>query len=223
MPKNESNDIEKLAKIIKSVNIAMLTTAMPDGSLRSRPMATQKAQFDGRELWFFTDLDAAKVEEIAAEHHVNVSYADPDKQRYASVSGMATLVRDRAKAKELWSPGVKAWFPGGVDDPNLAMLRVRVQYAEFWEAPPSKVVQAVGFVKAITTGKRYDPGENKKLSLDGSAPPAAKGERGGKPRSPVTRGDAQAPPRVRPTKREGDPLGAAAGIVPDRRATRGSR
>ena len=221
MPKNESNDIEKLAKIVKNVKIAMLTTGISDGSLRSRPMATQRAPFDGRELWFFTDLDAAKVEEIAAEHHVNISYADPDKQRYASVSGLATLVRDRAKAKELWSPAVKAWFPGGVDDPNLALLRVRVQYAEFWEAPPRKVVQAVGFVKAITTGTRYNPGDNKKLSLDGSAPPAARGERAGKPRSPTR--DAQAPPRVRPTKREGDPLGAAAGLVPDRRATRGSR
>lgn len=221
MPRNESKDTEKLAKIIKNVKVAMLTTAMPDGSLRSRPMATQRAPFDGHELWFFTDLDAAKVDEIAAEHHVNVGYADPDKQRYASVSGMATLVRDRAKAKELWSPALKAWFPKGVDDPNLAMLRVRVQYAELWEAPPSKIVQAAGLVKAITTGKRYDAGENKKLSLDGSVPPAAKGER--PPRSRSTTREPQASPKARPTKREGDPVGAAAGIVPDRRATRGSR
>lgn len=214
----EGNDIQKLGKILKNVQIAMLTTAMPDGSLRSRPMQTQKAEFDGRELWFFTDLNAAKVEEVAAEHHVNVSYADPDKQRYASVSGMATLVRDRAKAKELWSAPMKAWFPNGVDDPNLALLRVRVQYAEYWQAPPSKVVQAVGLAKALTTGTRYEAGENKKVSLDGSAPPAAKGERPTRQRS-TGRDVGQA----RPGKREGDPVGAAAGVVPDRRATRGSR
>src|SRR5687767_9666612 len=133
--RNGNNDIEKLARIIKRVEIAMLTTAMPDGSLRSRPMQTRNEDFDGRELWFFTPLDQAKVEEVAAEHHVNLNYADPDKQRYASVSGMATLVRDRAKAQELWSPAMKAWFPKGLDDPNLALLRVRVQYAEYWEAP----------------------------------------------------------------------------------------
>ena len=218
---SEGNDIGKLGKIIKNVKIAMLTTAMPDGSLRSRPMATQKSEFDGRELWFFTDADAAKVDEVNAEQHVNVSYADPDKQRYASVSGMASLVRDRAKVKELWSPAVKAWFPKGVDDPNIALLRVLVQYAEFWEAPPNKVVQAAGFVKAITTGKRYEPGENKKLSVDGSGPAAARGEGAGRRRA--TAQDVPASPKARPGKREGDPLGAAAGIVPDRRATRGSR
>ena len=217
----EGNDIQKLGKIIKNVRIAMLTTAMPDGSLRSRPMQTQKAEFDGRELWFFTPLDSAKVEEVAAEHHVNVSYADPDKQRYASVSGMATLVRDRAKAKELWSAPMKAWFPKGVDDPNLALLRVRVQYAEYWQAPPSKVVQAVGLAKALTTGTRYEAGENKRVSLDGSTPDA-KGERAPRQRAAV-RDTEQASPKARPGKREGDPLGAAAGIVPDRRATRGSR
>ena len=219
---HEGSDVQKLGRIIRNVQIAMLTTAMPDGSLRSRPMQTQKAAFDGRELWFFTDLDSAKVEEVAAEHHVNVAYADPDKQRYASVSGMATLVRDRAKAKELWSTPMKAWFPRGVDDPNLALLRVRVQYAEYWEAPPSKVVQAVGFVKAVTTGTRYEAGENKKLSLDGSAPPPAKGERATAGRS-TGRDTERASPKARPAKREGDPVGAATGIVPDRRVTRGSR
>jgi general stress protein 26 len=217
----EGNDIEKLGKIIKNVQIAMLTTAMPDGSLRSRPMQTRNAEFDGHELWFFTPAGAAKVDEVNAEHHVNIAYADPDKQRYASVSGTATVLRDRAKAKELWSPAMKAWFPKGLDDPDLALLRVRVQYAEFWEAPPSKVVQAVGFVKALTTGTRYEAGENKKLSLDGSAPPAAKGERATRQRTPGR--EVPASPKPRPGKREGDPVGAAAGIVPDRRPTRGSR
>jgi hypothetical protein len=158
---------------------------------------------------------------VNAEHHVNVIYADPDEQRYASVSGMASVVRDRAKAKELWSPAVKAWFPKGVDDPNLALLRVRVQYAEYWEAPPNKVVQAAGFVKAVATGKRYEAGENKKVSLDGATPAAAKGERSDRQRS--TGRDVPASPKPRPGKREGDPVGAAAGIVPDRRATRGAR
>jgi general stress protein 26 len=120
----QSDDVKKLAKLIDGIECAMLTTATDDGSLRSRPMATRHArEFDGT-LWFFTDADAAKVLEVEHERHVNVSYADPSKNRYVSVSGRASVSRDRAKMRELWDGGVKAWFPNGPDDPKIALLRV---------------------------------------------------------------------------------------------------
>ena len=52
-------------------------------------------------LWFFTQASSHKVLEIDHEHQVNLSYAQPDENRYVSVSGTATLVRDRAKIDEL--------------------------------------------------------------------------------------------------------------------------
>src|SRR5579864_1232595 len=115
-----SEDIEKLAELIKDIRVAMLTTAEPDGSLRSRPMATQNTPFDGT-LWFFTEINSGKVGEIEGERHVNVSYADPNAQKYVSVSGLASVVQDRAKAAELWSPVLKAWFPLGLEDPSMAL------------------------------------------------------------------------------------------------------
>lgn len=143
----------------------MLTTAEADGTLRSRPMATQKPEdFDG-ELWFFTQASSPKVDEVEGEHEVNVSYADAGSQTYVSVSGRAANVRDRAKAEELWSPAMKAWFPKGLDDPELALLKVTVAKAEYWDAPSSTLVHLVGFVKAVVTGKTYQPGENEKISL----------------------------------------------------------
>jgi general stress protein 26 len=157
-------EVEKLADIIKDIEYAMLTTAMPDGSLRSRPMATQKAPFDGT-LWFFTDADSAKVHEVEGDSHVNVAYADPAHNRWVSVAGTARVVRDRAKIKELWTPPLKAWFPKGPEEPNIALLRVDVAGAEYWDAPSNKMVQLVGFVKAVVTGKRYEPGENEKIDL----------------------------------------------------------
>ena len=155
---------QKLAELIKDIEYAMLTTALPDGTLRSRPMTTQKAPFDGT-LWFFTDADSAKVYEVRRDGHVNVAYADPAHNRWVSVSGTASVVRDKAKVKELWSAGVKAWFPKGPDDPNIALLRIDVHDAEYWDAPSNKMVQAVGFVKALATGQRYEPGENEKINL----------------------------------------------------------
>ncbi|MFL6227451.1 MAG: pyridoxamine 5'-phosphate oxidase family protein [Pyrinomonadaceae bacterium] len=170
--KTELNDregsIKKLAEMIREIDFAMLTTAEGDGSLRSRPMSTQRREFDG-DLWFFTRESAPKVGEIEREQQVNVSYAKPEDQRYVSVSGRATVVRERAKIEELWSPELKAWFPEGLEDPDIALLRVAVERAEYWDSPSSAVMHAVGFAKALATGQTYEPGENEKIDLGKSA------------------------------------------------------
>ncbi|HEX2644231.1 MAG TPA: pyridoxamine 5'-phosphate oxidase family protein [Thermoanaerobaculia bacterium] len=164
----EKSDIEKLRELIKGIRIAMLTTVDEDGSLRSRPMGTQQAEFDG-DLWFFTAHSSPKVNEVEREHQVNVSYSDPDSQRYVSVSGTARVVRDRAKAEELWNPFLKTWFPKGLDDPELALLKIEVQKAEYWDSPSSAMIHLVGIVKATLTGKRPDLGENEKLDLSNAS------------------------------------------------------
>lgn len=159
--------VKKLAEMIEGIEFAMLTTVEEDGTLRSRPMATQReGEFDG-DLWFFTGASAPKVAEVQHDRHVNLSYADPSTQRYVSVSGTARLVRDRRKTEMLWNPAYKAWFPKGLDDPDLALLRVTVTEAGYWDAPASPVVHLVGFAKAKPTGQRYEGGENEELDLEG--------------------------------------------------------
>jgi len=160
--------IKKLAEMIKDIDFAMLTTVAEDGTLHSRPMSTQRVEFDG-DLWFFTRASAPKVGEIEGEHRVNVSYAKPEDQRYISVSGRAVVVRDRAKIEELWSPELKAWFPEGPEDPDLALLKVSAERAEYWDSPASAVAHALSFVKAIVTGTPANPGENEKIELKQSA------------------------------------------------------
>ena len=164
MQTSHEEAVQKLARLIHGIKFAMLTTVDSEGDLRSRPMATQQVEFDG-DLWFFTGKDTAKTGEVHREHRVNVSYADPDDNRYVSVSGVAYQVDDRAKMKELWNPLYKAWFPKGLDDPNITLLRVEVHKAEYWDAPNSTIVQIAGFVKALATGKRYDAGTNEKLQV----------------------------------------------------------
>ncbi len=178
----EKSDIEKLRELIKGIRIAMLTTVDQDGSLRSRPMGTQQSELDG-DLWFFTSHSSPKVEEIEREHQVNVSYADPGDQRYVSVSGTARVVRDHAKAKELWSPLLRTWFPKGLEDPDLALLKVEVQKAEYWDSPSSTMVYLAGFVKAVVTGKRPDMGEHEKLDLSNASGSAGQPELAGPKRS----------------------------------------
>jgi len=141
----------------------MLTT-MDSGVLRSRPMSTQVFEFDG-DLWFFTSDNTHKIEEIEKDGRVNAAYSDPGDNVYLSLSGRAEVVKDKAKIEELWSPVLKAWFPEGLDDPHLCLLRIPVEQAEYWDAPSSKIVQLFGMVKAMATGQEADYGENKKITL----------------------------------------------------------
>lgn len=164
--KEGREDVAKLAELVEGIRIAMLTTTEWDGTLRSRPMATQEVEFDG-DLWFFTAHDSPKVREAERDQHVNVSYADPSNNRYVSVSGVAEEVRDRAKMEELWSPLYKPWFPGGLDDPDLTLLKIHVEKAEYWESTGGKLVQLLGFAKALITGKPVEGGsEHEKIRLD---------------------------------------------------------
>jgi general stress protein 26 len=157
-------NIKKLAEIIRDMKFAMLTTVDPDGSVRSRPMATQEQEFDG-DLWFFTSRVSGKIDSIKNDKHVNVVYANPDEQRYVSISGRAEINSDRNKIKELWSPAVKAWFPKGVDDPEICLIRVRVETAEYWESPSSPIAHLIGFAKAVLTGERPKLGENERIDV----------------------------------------------------------
>jgi general stress protein 26 len=156
----------QLWSMIKDIKFAMLVTEQEDGTLRSRPMATQQSEFDG-DLWFFTGIDAPKVAEVRRHAKVNLSYAEPDDQKYVSVSGACEVVRDKKKMEELWNPMYKAWFPKGLEDPNVALLKVSVTNAEYWDAPNGKMVHLIGYVKAMATGEKYkaDEDEHQKLKM----------------------------------------------------------
>jgi general stress protein 26 len=137
--------IGKLSRLIGEIRIAMLTTITAEGRLRSRPITTQKARFDG-DLWFLTRLGSAKVREVRQHQQVNLSFASPKDNAYVSITGTAEVVDDAQKAAELWDPSYQSWFPGGPNDPELAVIRVNVERAEYWEAPAHTWPLEAGFV-----------------------------------------------------------------------------
>jgi general stress protein 26 len=156
--------LEKIGELIKDIRIAMLVTAASDGSFDSRPMATQKTEFDGT-VWFLTREESGKVEEIRHDSHVSLLYADPGDAKYVSAKGRAQVSKDRAKIKELWNPMYKAWFPQGEDDPQISVLRVDVTEADYWEASSSRLVRGVKYMAAAATGGKVDLGESGKVRL----------------------------------------------------------
>jgi general stress protein 26 len=166
--RNEGRDVEqarKLWQMVRDIKIAMLTTR-DGGVLRSRPMECVQADGSGT-LWFFTGATSPKTAEVAGEHEVCLSFVDRPGQNYVSISGFASILRDRAKARELWTEDQRAWYPRGLDDPELALLKVRVQQAEYWDRPSSAMVAAQGLVRALAD-ETPDLGENAKLSFEHS-------------------------------------------------------
>jgi len=158
--------LRKLNDLIKEIRFAMLTSIRHDGMPHSRPMATQEVETDG-DLWFFTGRSTHKIGEIEANPLVNLSYADPAHNRFVSVSGTAELVENRVKAKALWNPLYKAWFPKGLEDPELILMKVAVEHVEYWDTTSSTMVQLAGMVKAAVTGKRAAGGDHGEFELSG--------------------------------------------------------
>lgn len=152
---------DTLWHLIKGMRVTMMTTVHDDGTLQSRPMATlTHAGFEDGTLWFFTRAHATKAHELAGHRQVNLAYADPGDQTYVSVSGTALLVNDRERIKALWREPMATWFPKGVDDPEIALIKVTVHSAEYWDAPSSLMVHAYGYAKAKLTGEPPKPGDH---------------------------------------------------------------
>lgn len=163
--KESSADFQKLREMIKEIDFCMLTTVDENNDLHSRPMSLNSEVDQQGNLWFFTSANSHKVSELRRMPKCNVSFAKPDDNRYVSITGTAELVKDKRKIEELWKPILKAWFPEGTDQPDLALLRVGIEKAEYWDSPSSTVAQAVSFVSALVSGRAADWGQNKKIDL----------------------------------------------------------
>lgn len=160
-----SADLRKLGDLLDGIEVAMLTTRAADGSLVSRPLQTLALDGNG-ELVFFTAAGSGKIGELEADPDVNLAYAHPASHRYVSVRGRARVSRDRAAIDELWSVTQAIFFPGGKDDPNLVVLRVRVRDAAYWEPAGNFVMRALDFARGMLDDEPSDLGRQGKLRGD---------------------------------------------------------
>ena len=156
---------DKLYELIDDLKIAMLTTRRPDGRLVSRAMATQK-RAPGADLWFVTSEETHKIDELEEEPNVNLAYYKDRTREWISVSGLATVSRDKDVIEALWAPDWKVWFPeegdprhGTPDDPRLVLIGVDIDSAVFFESDKPAPVVLFEMLKGRLTGKDPDVGE----------------------------------------------------------------
>jgi general stress protein 26 len=158
MPQNATREevIQALAVMIRDIPVAMLTTTGL-GRLRSRPMVTQRTPFDGS-LWFLTARAAGKTGEIRDRQVVHVTFVSPADNRYVWATGTAMIVDDQAKVREVWHPGYTTWFPEGPAGGTIALIKVRVEEAEYWDPQAGRMVLLTGFVEPGAAFRDMAPG-----------------------------------------------------------------
>ncbi|MGH8258169.1 MAG: pyridoxamine 5'-phosphate oxidase family protein [Steroidobacteraceae bacterium] len=122
----------RLADLIAEIDVAMLTTARPDGNLHSRPLRTLQMDGEGG-LWFMTRISSSMIAEMDGHRRVSLSYCRPARQRYVWAAGVTQILRDEDKASEVWSVELRPWLPEGRDDPESVLLKVTVEEAEYWD------------------------------------------------------------------------------------------
>lgn len=154
-------DERTLTDFIKDIRVAMMTTMGADGMPHTRPMYTYPPEpSEPDTLWFTTDVQSHKVQELRERPMVHLTYSDTAGNNYVAVTGEGELVNDRARLREMWNIHTKAWFPGGPDDPNLGLLRVRIKRAEYWDGP-SRPAYLLSVAKAVLSGGQPEGGEHR--------------------------------------------------------------
>lgn len=160
----EQEEHTRIADLVTAADVALITTIGGDGRLHSRPLAVVQDDFADR-VWFVVERATEKSAEIAAEPRVNVSFASG--KGYLSLAGRARILTDAALIDRLWNPGLEAWFEGGRDNPDLAILEVTGETAEYWAKTESGVFSLMKAVKGFVTGEQPDIGENRTVDLSG--------------------------------------------------------
>jgi general stress protein 26 len=149
--------VEKLREIAKDAKVCHLATGLDKRPISTRPMSTLEVDNDGT-LWFFSNISSGKTEEIESDPDVQLFYSQNSQSEYLTVFGHATIVTDRKKIEELWTPIAKIWFNEGKEDPDVSLIKVTPIDAYYWDTKNNKMVQLIKMFAGAVSGKTMDDG-----------------------------------------------------------------
>ncbi len=155
------SEVDRVWELMKKITFAMLANGNGK-ELPARPMSAYVRKEENA-IYFLTDARRHKDDEISEFPQVCAAFADTSGQKYVSVSGKAAVTNNRLKIKQLWSMEAKAWWDSS-DDPNIRLLTITPEDAEFWDSPGT-VVSYVKMAAAAVTGTLPSIGENKKVAM----------------------------------------------------------
>ncbi len=159
--KQDSPERQRLADLVEPARVAMLTTLDGQGQLTSKPMSPVELDAQGC-LWFFTDVHSTSSAQL---ERLNLSFCNVERGDYVSVVGRGELLEDLERAKELWTPMARPWFPDGPASPQLRLLKIVPNSAEYWDSPNSKMVRLFAIAASVAAAKPVGLGEHGNLEV----------------------------------------------------------
>ena len=163
LQRNEA--VAKIQELVKHNGICMFTSSIGEVPLQTRPMSTQEVDDDGN-FWFFSSKESHKNSELGDDPRVQLLYANTSQSEFLTVYGKATILQDRKKIEEMWSPIVKAWFQEGKDDPDLTLIKVVPESAYYWDSKDNKMISLLKIAASAISGKTMDIGVEGTLQVN---------------------------------------------------------
>ncbi|MEO5585910.1 MAG: pyridoxamine 5'-phosphate oxidase family protein [Flavobacteriales bacterium] len=163
-PLHDEDAIAKFKELVKHSSICHFLTSLDKRPIPSRPMSAQQVDDEGN-FWFLSSLSSLKDQEVMTDPYVQLLFANQGDAEFLSVFGTATIVMDMAKKRELWSELAKAWFPNGVEDPDLTVLKVKPMESYYWGTKNGKMITLLKMAASAIIGKRSQSSVEGKISI----------------------------------------------------------
>jgi len=161
----KNSNIEKLVEMVKGIRTCMLIThEQKSSNLSGRPMGINTIDPDGS-MWFFTKKSSLKADELEENNQASIAIIDESSNTYLMIHGSANLIFHKEKMEELWNPMMKAWFPKGIEDPDIVLIKMTPREVNYWDSSSSTMVVLFNMLKAIVMGKTYEEGEHGTINL----------------------------------------------------------
>ncbi|HLX30234.1 MAG TPA: pyridoxamine 5'-phosphate oxidase family protein [Casimicrobiaceae bacterium] len=145
----------ELWKRLADERVAMLSTQDADGTPIARPVMPVRIELEGR-VWLFTEIDGDIAGDIRRDPRVQALFVNQQNELYASLTGVAEVLHDPDKAREIWSASAGVWYPNGPDDANLGLVRIDVHRGDYWDMKDGKLVRFFKLAAAAIAGVRPD-------------------------------------------------------------------
>lgn len=153
---NGPKAVKKIRELVKEAQTCFFCTAVPSGeSSASRPMNVRDVDDDGT-LWFLSANDSHKNLEVGIDPSVRLYFQGSPHSEFLMLTGHATILVDKAKLKELWSPVLKTWFTEGFDDPRITIIKVTPTDGYYWDNKHGNAIAGVKMLIGAAIGKTLD-------------------------------------------------------------------
>jgi general stress protein 26 len=162
---NNKEAIDKLKSLVEDISVCLFCTDLKtDDGATTRPMWAIKVCDQGN-IWFFSEKNSDKNNAIVGDKNGQLFFSHPAKNMYLVVNGEASIILDKTKIDELWTPMAKIWFKEGKEDAGISIIKVKPTTAYYWDTDGNRMINFLKMVASVATGKNLVKGKEGTLNV----------------------------------------------------------